>query len=470
MSNKKVVLFNSPLIQRKFDKVEEGSNTPRIGIASIAAYLLKKKIDVRIIDSQDINIVEQRLRAYSSDIVGIPAYTSEIYNSAFTARIVKKLLPKATIVVGGPHPSALPRETLDEFPVFDIVVAGEGEQTMAEIAAGYPCESIKGIVYRSEDRLIQINEPRSVIPNLADIPFPAWHLYEMDKYRVSEDQREGIFNLRYKKNRVAIQIESVRGCPFDCIFCFRIAGKSLRYRPSEMVVDEIERNVQRHGFIKIFFVEGTFGIDKNKTLQLCDGIIKRGLNKKIIWEASSRVDVIDKEVLIKMKESGCRNLGFGLESGDPEILKKIGKNTNPEKIIEAINLCNEMGIQVGTTFILGHPYETEDTIIKTINFAKRLPVATTNFAIMVPFPGTEVREMAKKNIGGLRIRTDDWRYYGKQIGYSMGLEKIPYKKLLLYQNRAYLEFYFRPGRIGYFLKHLTWGRILFAIKRLFGRN
>jgi radical SAM superfamily enzyme YgiQ (UPF0313 family) len=237
-----------------------------------------------------------------------------------------------------------------------------------------------------------------------------------------------------------------------------------------MVVDEIERNVQRYGSIKIFFIEGTFGVDKNKTLQLCGGIIKRGLNKKIVWEVSSRVDVVDKEVLLRMKEAGCKNLGFGIESGDPEILKKIGKNTNPEKIIEAINLCNEVGIQVGTTFILGHPYETDESIMKTINFAKRLPVATTNFAIMVPFPGTEVREMAKKNIGGLKIRTNDWRYYGKQVGYSMELEQIPYNRLLSYQDKAYCEFYLRPERIKYFLQHLTWKRLSFALKRIIGRN
>ncbi len=468
ITNKRVLIFNSPLIRDKMDKVEEGNDTPRIGIASISAYLLERGISVNIIDSQDINTIKTKLIEDSPDIVGIPAYTPEINDSAYTASVVKEVIPEVTIVVGGPHPSAMVKETLEEFNVFDIAVKGEGEETMAEISKGNPLESIKGIAYRDKDGTVKVNDQRPTIPNLDDIPFPAWHLYDMDKYRISEDQREGIFNFTHRRNRVAIQIEAARGCPFDCIFCFRIAGRSLRYRSPDAVVDEIGRNVERYGSIKIYFVEGTFGINRNKTVQLCDGIIKRDLNKKVIWEASSRVDIIDKEVLLKMKESGCKNLGFGIESGDPEILRKIGKNTNPDEIVKAANLCNEVGIRVGATFILGHPYETDESIMKTIKFAKKLPVATANFAIMVPFPGTKVREMAKENVGGLRIRSNDWRYYGKQVGYSMDLEQIPHEKLLAYQNRAYMEFYLRPMRIKYFLHHLTWDRVRFAAKRIMG--
>jgi radical SAM superfamily enzyme YgiQ (UPF0313 family) len=470
MGNKKVTLFNSPLIGEKIDKAEEGNEIPRIGIASLAAYLLDRGVSVNIIDSRDTEIIGVRLMENSPDIVGIPAYTSEIHDSAYTAKIVRKLLPEATLVVGGPHPSAMPMETLEEFDVFDIAVAGEGEQTMMELSLNNSLESIKGIAYRAKDGAINVNEPRPVISNLDDIAFPAWHLYDMGKFRVSEDQREGILDFGYKKRRMAIQVEAARGCPFDCIFCFRIAGRLLRYRSPEMVVDEIEKNADRYGPVKIYFIEGTFGIDKEKTVQLCDAIIKRGLNRKIIWEASSRVDVVDKHVLLKMRESGCRNLGFGIESGDPEILRKIGKNTDPKKIVDAIELCNEVGIQVGTTFILGHPYETHDSIVRTIKFARKLPVATANFAIMVPFPGTKVREMAQGNIGGLKIRSNNWRYYGKQVGYSMELEQIPHEKLLAYQNRAYMEFYLRPRRLKYLLHHLTWDRAKFAAKRIVGTS
>jgi len=464
---KRVILFNKPLIKNRLDKAEEADNGPRIGIASMAAYLLKNKIEVDIIDTEDAGSARKRLKEYNPDLVGIPAYTPEVYDSAYTAQIIKETLPKSIVVVGGAHPSAMRKETLEEFGIFDIAVAGEGEQVLLDIASAKPLEAIEGIAYRDKDGSIKSNGPRTKLLDLHDIPFPDWNLYDMDRYRVPEDQGEGIFSSRNKKNRIAIQIEFARGCPFDCIFCFRISGKSIRYRPPSAVAEEIKKNVERYGHIKVYFIEGTFGIDRNMTLQLCDAIMEKGLNRKIIWEASSRVDVVNKEMLVRMKEAGCRNIGFGIESGDPDILRKVGKNTTPQKIIDAINLCNQVGIQVGTTFILGHPYETRASIIKTIKFAKRLPVATTNFAIMVPFPGTEVRRMAVDNVGGLRIRSNDWRYYGKQIGYAMELEQIPHKELLSLQNRAYFEFYFRPGRIKYFLKHLTWGRIAFACKRLF---
>lgn len=470
MGKKKVLLFNNPVVREKFDKAEEGNTTPRIGVASIAAYLLSKGINVGVIDTQDIAKVRAELKEGDPGFVGIPAYTPEVYDSAYTAGIVRDVLPNAAIVVGGPHPSAMLRETLAEFTVFDIAVAGEGEFTMYEICSGQTLEGIKGIAYRGGGNEVIANCARPVVSNLDELPFPAWELYDMGKYTVAEDQSEGILSFKDKRKRVAVQVEAARGCPFDCIFCFRIAGRNLRYRTPGKVVDEIERNVKRYGRIKIYFVEGTFGVNKEKTMELCEGIKRRGLDKEIIWEASSRVDVIDEEALRKMKDAGCKNIGLGVESGDPEILMKIGKNTTPEEIMRAVRLCNRVGIPVGTTFILGHPYETDESIKRTIKFAKTLPVATANFAIMVPFPGTKVRDMAKEGIGGLRIKSSDWRYYGKQTGHAMDLVQIPYERLLKYQNRAYMEFYLRPGRLKHFFNHLTWDRAVFAVRRIAGLN
>ena len=136
-----------------------------------------------------------------------------------------------------------------------------------------------------------------------------------------------------------------------------------------------------------------------------------------------------------------------------------------EDTVKAIDLCKEVGLEVGGNFILGFPHETEENINKTISFAKSLPIDTANFAIMVPFPGTEIREMAKKNIGGMKLLTDDWQVYGKQIGKTLELEQLPQKELLRLQAKAYMNFYLSPRRFIYFLKGLNWNRFVYAVKR-----
>lgn len=451
-----VILFNSPWIKKKEDIVEEDNTHLRIGIASIAAYLKSNNIDVTIIDSNDINEIKEKIKEYNPDIVGFPAYTFEIFDSAETATIVKKIKPQVLVVVGGAHPSAMPKETLEEFPVFDVAVFGEGEQTLLEIAKGVEFKNIRGIAYRDSGQIIQ-NEKRELIEDLNFLPFPAWDLYDLKKYK---DKRG--------ENFLYLPVESARGCPFSCIFCYRIAGKIMRYKIPEKIVDEIENNIKKYNANKIYFVEGTFGVNKKHTIALYDEIIKRKITGKVSFEVSTRVDVIDKEILSKMKEVGVVDIGFGIESGDDFILKKVGKNTSREIITNAIKMCKDAGFKVGATFIIGHPYETKESILKTIKFAKKLPIVTANFAIMVPFPGTEVRKLAVDNVGGLRIRTNNWRLYGKQIGEAMELDTVPRDKLIKLQNKAYRDFYLTPKRWRYLLRHLTINRLLYAFKRLIG--
>lgn len=464
--NKRIILFNSPWIKGKQDVVEEENIHLRIGIATIAAYLRGKGIDVAVIDSDDKSQID-KLKAFSPQFVGIPAYTFEIYDTARTAEIVKAVLPQSQLIVGGPHPSALPRETLEEFPIFDFVVMGEGEETLKEIVEDKKeIEEIEGIAYR-RNRTIKVNPRRKPIQPLDILSISAWDLYDLERYKINWHRSRSRLKFKSKDDILYIPIESMRGCPYDCIFCFRINDRSVRFKSPSRVIDEMRRVISQFGVNRFYFVDPTFGINKRLALELCNEIIKYELNTKITWEVSSRVDVVDEELLIKMKEAGCDTIGFGVESGDDEILKKSGKNISCQKIIDTIKLCNKVGMTVGTSFILGHPFETKETLKKTIKFAKKLPIATTNFAIMVPFPGTEVRQMAKNRIGGLRILTDKWDVYGKQIGMTMDLEQIPRRDLIYYQTRAYLEFYLFPCRWRYFFYHLTLERLIYSLKRMF---
>ncbi len=461
----KVVLFNSPIEHGKQDVLEMSGSYPRIGIASISAYLLDKGVEVNIIDPNaeklEIEKIKNKISKLNPCIVGIPAFTEEIHSAAYTANIVKEVNPEITTVIGGPHSSAIPVETLQEFDSFDVAVFGEGELTFYDVALNKNFEDIEGIAFRTGNE-IKLNKKRDLITNLDALPFPAWHLYNLDNYRggslISGFGKKGL--------DLELPMENARGCPFNCIFCYRICGKSIRFKSPEKVVDEVERNVTEFRANKIHFVEGTFGVNKNLAKEMCNGLIKRGLHNKITWSSGGRTNVLDKELLSIMKESGCVYLGFGVESGDDEILKKIKKGITTQQIENIFELCKEVGINTEANFIIGHPYETEDTIVKTIEFAKKIKADHATFAILVPFPGTEVREMAEKGIGGLKILSSDWRIYGKQIGGTLELKHLPLKKLIRLQTRAYKSFYLRPSKFLGFVSRLSLNRIFYGIKRV----
>lgn len=464
-ATKRVLLLNSPPIREKADKAEETNDAPRLGVASMAAVLVRAGVETEVVDvRQDLTAAVRRFRP---DIVGMPAWTFEVHDAAQAAALVKSLKPDTLLAVGGPHPSALPEATLREFPQFDIAAVGEGEETILELARGKPLAEVKGIAYR-ENGMVQRTPARPPIPDLTSLPPPAWQLFDFSHRRTHASFGSGKSPFRGRGMVPYVPMEGARGCPFGCTFCFRVNGRVMRYKSGSRVADEMEAIVARFGPSRITFVEGTFGVDRNNALEICRELIKRGLPREAAWDASTRVDTVDPEVLAAMREAGCVQLNFGIESGDDYILKMNGKGTTRAKILRAVQLCKASGIHTVGSFIIGHPYETEATIKNTIGFARSLPIAATNFAIMVPFPGTEVRRMAEAGLGGLRILSNDWRLYGKQIGATMELEAIPRAKLLKYQAKAYLAFYTVPWRLPYFLRGLNWGRVRFALERIAG--
>jgi len=466
MDTRRVVLFNSPVSQNRKDEIEEGNEHLRVGIASIAAYLKHKGISVLIIDTEDLPSIKKMLHVFSPQFTGLPAYTCEVYDTARTAKMVKEIVPESRIVVGGPHPSALPEETLREFPVFDMAVIGEGEKTFYEIVRGDTrVEELKGVAY-ARNGSIYVNPMAGSLEPLDSLPTPAWDLYNLDRYKkIFWGKTRNAFKIVKDNDMLFLPIESMRGCPFECLFCFRLNERRVRYRSPLRVAEELGRGIEQFNAGRFYFVDPTFGINKQYALELCDLIIKKRLQERIGWEVSSRVDVMDEELLKSMKKAGCDTIGFGIESGNDEVLEQTGKHTNKRMILDVIKLCNKIGITVGSTFIFGHPYESSQRINETIKFARSLPIATASFAIMVPFPGTKIYEMAKRNLGGFRILTKQWDAYGKQVGMAMELENVPQKELLKLQAKAYIYFYCSFRRIAFLLRHLTFARALYAFKR-----
>lgn len=461
----RVILFNSCIVGAKKDVLEAENLYPRIGIASIASYLLQNGVSVIILDPDaykiDIEQIKERVKLENPDMVGLPAFTEEVCGANEIAKAVKEVNPDILTVVGGPHPSALPTQTLKEFQYFDVAVFGEGEITMQEIVDGKSLEEIQGIAFKKNGE-IRRNGQRPLTKEIDLLPLPAWQLYDLDKYKSG-----GLYTGFSRRGRLELPVEGARGCPHSCIFCFRLAGRTIRFKSPLRVADDVERDVNEFHASRIHFVEGTFGVNKKIALRMCNELIRRDLHEKIEWSTGGRVDTLDKELLEKMRKAGCNYIGFGVESGDPELLRIIGKNTSLEQAKKAFEICKELGIKTEANFILGHPFETEKTVLKTIKFAKELKADHATFAILVPFPGTEVSKMANEGIGGLRIRKRDWKGYGKQLGEALELTQLPRERLIKLQMRAYREFYLRHRKIRALMGRMSMKRAIYGLRQLF---
>jgi len=283
------------------------------------------------------------------------------------------------LVAGGPLPSCSPETFHGDF---DLVVVGEGEETIQEIVrayeAGLDLRSINGLQYRHPQQGITIRTPkRDLLPHLDQIPFPARHLFQNEKY---------IDHSKRKYSYSATSVITTRGCPFSCEFCSNaVFGTTYRERSSENVLDEVEEGLAL-GYDRIHFADDVFTLNKKRMIQICEDILARGLDFK--WECLGRVDSIDRATAKAMKKSGCDRILFGIESGDESILKLMNKRISPNQARLAIETAREAGLKTGAFFILCYPGDTDDTVIKTIKFAASLPLDYLSFTMPYPLPGT----------------------------------------------------------------------------------
>jgi len=245
------------------------------------------------------------------------------------------------------------------------------------------------------------------------------------------------------KYRFNMLVESVRGCPYSCQFCLKAKGAKVHYKSPERVLDEIEEVIARYGLRVIGLGgNGSFPLNRQHALDICNGIIARGLDFE--WFTGARIDVLDAELLAKMWQSGCRYIDIGTESGDPEILKQCGKGFSPDIAERIVKACHQAGIETELNFVLGLPGETRASLRNTMKFANRLRMYSTlaNFAILTPYPGTTVYEMASRNEGGMRLKTRDWRQYLKFVGDILEYDNFKPGELARIQARMCLSYYF----------------------------
>lgn len=428
------------------------------GLASMASLLRENGMACSIIDAyaEGLNIEQMiaRISEHRADILGISAVTPVMPVALAIAVQVKKRLPAVRIVMGGPHPSILPDEALADGSV-EAVVRGEGELTLLAICRaieekrGYG--GIKGVSYRENGRITH-NEPAGYINDLDELPRPAYDLLPMHLY-TSPPQ--------WSVASPSFQLSASRGCPFNCGFCCVGMGRKVRCKSARNVCDEIEYLVDNHNCRQIVFVDTTFPFNERHSEEVCGEMIRRGLNKKIVWFTSTRVDIVNPRILGLMRKAGCRLITYGVESGDQRILDSVRKGISLAQVSSAVDMANKAGIDITASYILGLPGESADTIRKTIAFAKRLNTLYAQFNVIVPYPGTQVYDYAEKN--GL-LRNKDWNNYVSltsltELDPPFIAEGMTKEGLLGLQKKAYNSFYLRPAMVA---RHL--GRAIFNME------
>ncbi|MCL4557336.1 MAG: B12-binding domain-containing radical SAM protein [Deltaproteobacteria bacterium] len=441
---------------------------PHIGIAYMAAVLKQKGYDVTIADAIAERLsgpgIVDSIKKVKPDIVGLTATTQQIYTASIIANEVKGISPEIKTIIGGCHVSPLPEQTLREFSSFDYAVIGEGELVLPELLRAISdgndgaLVNIKGIAYRTDDKVV-VN-PQGSYVDVNSLPMPDFDGFDLSLYRP-------FYTLPIHGYR-ELPILTSRGCPYDCVFCFRTKGKIARYRTVQSVINEVKRDIETYHANQISFIDDTFTTNMKRTEMICDELMKAGIHKKIEWSCGTRADVVSGPLLSKMKQAGCRVISYGIESGDQKILDKATKGLKIEEIREAIRLTKHAGIDVYANFIIGLPYDTVDSINKTIDFAMGLDIDAASFAILTPFPGTGLIDMIKNGSGGLKMISSDWRDYHKHLGRSLELDAVDRKKLEKLQRKAYMKFYLRPKRFINMFKIVGLGTIMsYALQRVY---
>jgi len=371
------------------------------GLAYLAA-VIRDKSSVRIIDMPAENISDKELvdciKREGFGVVGITGMTHQIMHAYSLTKLIKQQT-KSVVILGGCHVTFCPEEAIKEGA--DFVVIGEGEKTFTELLEAISKNNndylnINGLAYKNNNGKVIITPKRELI-DINELPPPARDLLPVEKYT---DAR--IFG------RPALEFMFGRGCPHNCIFCSspKMWERKIRLFSLDRIIEEIGYNTKRYNNRYIFITDDVFTVKRQFVLDFCDRI----KNMKLRWACISRVDMVDQEMLVKMKGSGCVRVSYGVESGNQKILDFERKGITIERTKETFQLHRKIGLPAKALMIVGHPLETRETIQQSIDLAKELDSFGDICAqMMCPYIGTELYDSIASKTG--KITTYDWNDY-----------------------------------------------------------
>jgi len=425
----RILLINPPYL---FEFYQE--TTIPVGLAYIASYL-RRNHEVRIIDLNVEKVTkegfENILKNFKPDFVGFSVTTPIFSTCTKIANLIKKINKNIRIIFGGPHPTALPEETLLNSCI-DYVVIGEGEKTIVELVnvveKGKTLKKVRGIGYKKDNKVV-ITKHRPLIKDLDELSFPSFNLFPLSKYTGS-GFRNGFYSV------------TSRGCPYSCIHCAAhlTFGKKIRRRSIKNVIQELKTLKKEYKIRWIKFYDDVFTIDKNYVINLCKEMIKQNLG--ISWWCNTRVDKVDENLLELMHKAGCEQIAYGIESGTQRILNYMKKGTYVEQADRAIKMSRKIGIIPSGYFMVNFPTETKEEIKATLNMAQKIGVTYFRISMATPYPLTELWERCVKY--NLMRDLDNYSKYGylqNMLITNKEISKKELKKMVKYTN---LKMFLRP--------------------------
>jgi radical SAM superfamily enzyme YgiQ (UPF0313 family) len=436
-----ILLIYPPItVQERYssDIGYSGGRQIPLGVFYLASTIRQAGHSVRVIDGEAAGAsaveIGCRMMEHPPDVVGISATTVAFHRALEMAREVKSRLPAVPVVIGGPHVTAAVHDVM-RHPEIDIAVIGEGEATFTELLdaigrAEGNLADVLGIAFRRGNETI-VNPARPFISELDGLPFPAFDLIE-------DFSRYNPPPMNYRCLPVANIITS-RGCPNQCTFCDRsVFGQRLRQRSPQNIAAEIELLWIRYHVREIAFVDDTFTINPERIVSLFRILDEK--NIRIAWTCMSRINTVNEELLVFMKEHGCWHISFGIESGDEQILRHIRKNISLTNARRCIEICHRIGILTKGFFILGHPRDSQETMDRTIRLALELPLDDIVVTLNTPLPGTEQYGTAA-DFGEFAAK--DWSIFNlwNPVFIPRGLT---HATLLARHREIYRRFYLRP--------------------------
>lgn len=414
---------------------------PPLNLALLAAYAEKQGHEVRIIDGEAEGItipqMVQATKEFCPDLIGITATTPFYHIAVQLAKALKRVIQGVPIAIGGPHITVLREKAFNN--CFDFAFVGESDNSWVEFLKKYEkkqdISSVRGIMYRENGSVRYTGTVHSV-QNVNEVPIPARHLLNSESYSLGTMQGIKRFTT----------IMTVRGCPFQCIFCStKVFGKDTRKRSPELVLKEIRECLEKYGTEHFMFLDDTLTLHRKHIMDICDLILKESLS--ITFEGSTRADLVDEELVKKMKEAGLIRLSFGLESVDETIRTTMKKQVPLDSYIEANRLTNKYGIETLNSCMIGLPGETVETVKKTLAFLRKSrEIKQANISIAVPYPGTELYDMAQRGHLGLKLETEDFSRYRRYNAAVMTVGEFSPEDLIAIQNEAFASIYLASWR------------------------
>ncbi|MBF0331764.1 MAG: radical SAM protein [Candidatus Omnitrophica bacterium] len=433
---------------------------PPMGLAYLAAVIEKHGAGVEILDANLYGIDPDGVAAQVKGIPDVIGITVNILTAKMAlkyAEELKKAYPKAMIMFGGPYVSVTGCRLLEEHGMLDALIMGEGEATIGEIVErlkqGASFDGVLGVIFRDKGKIID-NGPRPLIADIDSIPMPAYQLLpHLSKYR----SRSRVAPVGY--------VFTSRGCPAACTFCYRNFGTKWRPRSADKVFEEIEFLVKNYGIRQLEFMDDNFASDPARAKRILQMLIDKKLGLKINLQIGVRIHSLDMELLRLMRKAGVFKFGFGIESGDPGILKKIKKGLNLERALRIVGAARSLGMITHGYFIIGFPGDTPETMRRTIDFAKKLNAHYASFSICAPLPGTEMFDDIARNGEFLEDVTGgiDEGLFAMKAFFKYG-ETTP-EEVVKYCKLAWKEFYIRPLKILDVLTTVrSWGELMWLVR------